>query len=72
MIRKILLAVFIVLVVLGGLAGVKALQIKKLIADGKSCRQFLKPGQKPEATFPIEAKNVTVREFCNLHGLWKA
>ena len=36
MIRKILLAVFIVLLVLGGLAGVKALQIKKLIADGKS------------------------------------
>jgi membrane fusion protein (multidrug efflux system) len=36
MIRKILLAVFIVLVVLGGLAGVKALQIKKLMADGKS------------------------------------
>jgi membrane fusion protein, multidrug efflux system len=36
MIRKIILAVVIVLVVLGGLAGVKALQIKKLIADGKS------------------------------------
>ena len=36
MIRKILLAVFIVLLVLGGLAGVKALQIKKLIADGKT------------------------------------
>ena len=36
MIRKILLAVFIVLAVVGGLAGVKALQIKKLISDGKS------------------------------------
>jgi len=36
MIRKILLAVFIVLLVLGGLAGVKALQIKKLMDDGKS------------------------------------
>jgi membrane fusion protein, multidrug efflux system len=35
MIRKILLAVFIVVVVLGGLAGVKALQIKKLIDSGK-------------------------------------
>ena len=36
MIRKISIAVFIVLLVLGGLAGVKALQIKKLIAGGKS------------------------------------
>ena len=36
MIRKVLLAVFIVLLVVGGLAGVKALQIKKLIASGKS------------------------------------
>ena len=35
MIRKISLAVFIVLVVLGGLAGVKALQFKKLMASGK-------------------------------------
>ena len=36
MIRKISLAVFVVLLVLGGLAGVKALQIKKLIDSGKS------------------------------------
>jgi membrane fusion protein (multidrug efflux system) len=36
MIRKILLAVFIVLVVLGGLAGVKDLQFKKLMADGSN------------------------------------
>jgi membrane fusion protein, multidrug efflux system len=40
MIRKILLAVVIVLLVIGGLAGVKALQIKKLISDGKS---FVQP-----------------------------
>ena len=36
MIRKISLAVFVVLLVLGGLAGVKALQIKKLMDSGKS------------------------------------
>jgi hypothetical protein len=36
MTRKVLLAVFIVLLVLGGLAGVKVLQFKKLIAAGKS------------------------------------
>ena len=36
MIRKISLAVFLVLVVLGGLAGVKALQFKKLMAEGSN------------------------------------
>ncbi|MBN1319730.1 MAG: desulfoferrodoxin [Thermoleophilia bacterium] len=43
----------------------------ELIADGKAYRQFLEPGQAPEATFKIEAAEVTAREYCNLHGLWK-
>lgn len=44
----------------------------ELLADGKAYRQFLKPGDKPEATFAISAKQVAAREYCNLHGLWKA
>lgn len=44
----------------------------ELIADGKVYRQFLKPGQAPEATFTIKAASVSAREYCNLHGLWKA
>jgi superoxide reductase len=40
--------------------------------SGKVYRQFLKPGEAPEATFDIEADQVTAREYCNLHGLWKA
>jgi superoxide reductase len=44
----------------------------ELIADGKAYRQFLEPGQAPEATFAITANSVTAREYCNLHGLWKA
>ena len=43
----------------------------EVIADGKAYRQFLNPGEAPEATFMIEAEQVTAREFCNLHGLWK-
>jgi len=43
----------------------------ELMADGKAYRQFLDPGEAPEATFSIEAKDVTAREYCNLHGLWK-
>ena len=36
-------------------------------------RHELKPGEKPEAIFltNAEAKDVTAREYCNLHGLWK-
>ena len=44
----------------------------EVIADGKSCRQFLEPGQPPEAVFAITGKQITAREYCNLHGLWKA
>jgi superoxide reductase len=44
----------------------------ELIADGKAYRQFLEPGQAPEAVFGIDAAQVTAREYCNLHGLWKA
>ena len=44
----------------------------ELIADNKAYRQFLAPGQAPEAVFCIQASQVTAREYCNLHGLWKA
>ena len=44
----------------------------EIIADGKAYRQFLNPGDTPEATFSIEAQEITAREYCNLHGLWKA
>ncbi len=43
----------------------------EIIADGKTCRQFLKPGEKPEATFNVKANQITAREYCNIHGLWK-
>lgn len=43
----------------------------ELIADGKAYRQFLVPGDTPEAFFPITGDNLIAREFCNLHGLWK-
>lgn len=44
----------------------------ELIADGVAYRQFLNPGDAPEATFMINAEKVSAREYCNLHGLWKA
>lgn len=44
----------------------------ELVADGKAYRQFLKPGGKPEAVFELTADTLVAREYCNLHGLWKA
>lgn len=47
----------------------------ELIADGRAYRKFLQPGDAPEATFCIDVKDngtLIVKEYCNLHGLWKA
>jgi superoxide reductase len=44
----------------------------EVIADGKTYRRYLQPGEAPEAVFCITAATVTAREYCNLHGLWKA
>jgi len=44
----------------------------EVIADGKSYRQFLNPGDEPVATFPVTADAITAREYCNVHGLWKS
>lgn len=43
----------------------------EVIADGKAYKQFLKPGEKPEAFIPVEGQAAKVRAYCNLHGLWK-
>ena len=44
----------------------------QLIVDGLAYRQFLEPGGKPEAVFKVDGDKISAREYCNLHGLWKA
>ena len=44
----------------------------ELIAGDKAYRQFLNPGDTPEAVFKVDADQVTAREYCNLHGHWKS
>lgn len=44
----------------------------EVIVDDKAYRQFLKPGQAPEAVFCPEGATVSARAYCNLHGLWKS
>lgn len=43
----------------------------ELVVGEKAYRQFLKPGDAPEAFFQVKAPQATAREYCNLHGLWK-
>lgn len=43
----------------------------ELLADGRSYRVYLAPGDEPSASFQVQAKQVSAREYCNLHGLWK-
>jgi superoxide reductase len=45
----------------------------ELLADGKVCRQSLKPGMAPSAFFEgVRGATLSAREYCNLHGLWRA
>lgn len=43
----------------------------ELSAGDTLYRKYLNPDEKPEITFNMDADNVVVREYCNLHGLWK-
>lgn len=42
----------------------------ELSAGNLVYRQYLKPGDAPEAHFAITADQVKARAYCNIHGLW--
>lgn len=45
----------------------------EVIADGKVYRKTLQPGNDPSAEFELEEgeiKDLKVREYCIIHGLW--
>jgi superoxide reductase len=44
----------------------------EVLVDGRQYRQYLEPGDKPEAEFPVDGDRIVAREFCNIHGLWRA
>lgn len=44
----------------------------EIFTDKGNSRKFLKPGDKPEISFPIKTKKLGARAYCNLHGLWKS
>ena len=46
----------------------------ELVGETFSSTHFLKPGDAPEVEFTCDCVNkgkLAVREYCNLHGLWK-
>ena len=43
----------------------------EILVDDKVFRQFLNPGQAPEAIFIVDSGAVEARAYCNLHGNWK-
>ena len=44
----------------------------ELMAGDACYRQFLSPGDVPEAVFAVDAAEVKARAHCNLHGVWAA
>lgn len=44
----------------------------ELITPSSIYRKHLKPGEKPEAVFNTNEDILCVREYCSIHGLWKA
>ncbi len=46
--------------------------IEVIVGDTCVCQKYFKPGDAPEAFFPVKSEEFTVRAYCNLHGLWKA
>ena len=43
----------------------------EIISDGKAYRQFLNPGDTPEAVFNITGDAIIAKESCTIHGIWK-
>lgn len=44
----------------------------QVITNGKAYREFLSPGDAPESEFPVKENELkVVREYCNVHSLWK-
>lgn len=45
----------------------------EIVVDDYLYRKYLKPGDEPEAFFNVpKGKVIKVREYCNIHGLWKS
>ena len=46
------------------------IEVIGVLTEAKLYRAYLKPGDKPEATFEVDGAVKCARAYCNLHGLW--
>jgi len=46
------------------------IQFIDVMTENKMLRKYLHPGEEPAAEFAVSEPVVSVREHCNLHGLW--
>ena len=44
----------------------------EILAEERFYQRYLKPGDKPEAEFRVEAREIKARGYCNIHGLWES
>jgi superoxide reductase len=44
----------------------------EVVVGTKNYRKYLVPGESAIAEFPVTGEVTSVKEFCNVHGLWKA
>lgn len=44
----------------------------EVLAGNDVYRRFLNPNEAPEVTFDVDTSELSVRAYCNLHGLWRA
>jgi superoxide reductase len=44
----------------------------ELVTENEVLRKYLTPSDKPVAEFKTDSEALYAREYCNLHGLWKA
>jgi superoxide reductase len=43
----------------------------QVVAGDNAYRIFLKPAVAPEGVFKTDLGEITAREYCNVHGLWR-
>jgi len=44
----------------------------EVAAGGQCCREFLSPGEPPEAVFSVSGEDLVARAYCSAHGLYRS
>lgn len=47
------------------------IEFVEVISGDEIHLKYFKPGDKPEHEFKIKGDKFIIREYCNIHGLWK-